>query len=55
LDDAMIRRRGWHYYHPHAVGIAEQTAGWMAESLGWDRLRRQTELAQYRELRQRQF
>jgi glycerol-3-phosphate dehydrogenase len=47
LDDVMVRRSGWHYYHPHAAEIAEQAAGWMAEALGWDPQRQQAELAAY--------
>ncbi len=52
LDDVMLRRSGWHYYHPQAVQIAEQAAGWMAEALGWDRPRQEAELNRYRALQQ---
>ncbi len=55
LDDVMLRRSGWHYYHPDAVGLAEQTAGWMADTLGWDRSRQEAELARYRECCRRRF
>ena len=36
LDDVMVRRSGWHYYHADAGRIAALAAGWMAEALGWD-------------------
>lgn len=49
LSDVMLRRSGWHYYHPQAIEIAAQTAGWMADALGWDRARQQAELTQYAE------
>jgi len=49
LDDVMLRRTGWHYYHRDAAGIARQAAGWMAELLGWDAERQQAELAAYGE------
>ncbi|MFZ1936257.1 MAG: glycerol-3-phosphate dehydrogenase/oxidase [Thermoguttaceae bacterium] len=55
LDDVMIRRSGWHYYHPDAADLAERTAGWMAEVLGWDRAQQQAELASYCERCQRRF
>jgi glycerol-3-phosphate dehydrogenase len=51
LDDVMVRRSGWHYYHPHAVELAEQAAVWMGDALGWDRERQQAELARYAEFR----
>jgi glycerol-3-phosphate dehydrogenase len=55
LDDVMARRSGWHYYHPHAAELAEQTAGWMAAALGWDHSRQQAELGQYRDHCRRRF
>lgn len=36
LDDVMIRRTSWHYYHRDAAELAKQVATWMAEALGWD-------------------
>ncbi len=47
LDDVMIRRTSWHYYRHDARALAEEVAGWMAESLGWDGVRRAEELAAY--------
>jgi glycerol-3-phosphate dehydrogenase len=55
LDDVMLRRSGWHYYHPQAAELAEQAAGWMAEALDWDHSRQQAELARYRERCGRRF
>jgi glycerol-3-phosphate dehydrogenase len=47
LDDVMLRRTGWHYYHADAAAIARQVAGWMAEVCGWDPARQQAELQRY--------
>jgi len=48
LDDVMIRRTSWHYYHRDADKIAVDVAGWMAEELGWDTARRDAEIERYR-------
>jgi len=50
LDDVMIRRTSWRHYHRDHLEIAERVAGWMAEALGWDDARLQSELARYRQL-----
>ena len=47
LNDVMIRRGGWHYYHRDREAIAAQAANWMAEILNWDAARHATELAEY--------
>ena len=47
LDDVMIRRTSWHYYHPDAANIARETAGWMASALGWDAARQTAEIRRY--------
>lgn len=47
LDDVMIRRTSWHYYHREAEAMAKQAASWMAEILGWDEVRRDNEVRQY--------
>lgn len=47
LEDVMIRRTSWHYYHREAREMAGQAAQWMAECLGWDAARRERELADY--------
>lgn len=50
LDDVLLRRTSWHYYHPNQAEIAEMTARWMAEALGWDPDRQAAELDRYRAL-----
>ena len=35
LDDVMIRRTSWHYYHRDAGAIAEQALGWMEKFFAW--------------------
>ena len=35
LDDLMIRRTSWHYYHAESMDKARQAADWMSEFLGW--------------------
>ncbi len=47
LDDVMIRRTGWHYYHAGAAEIAGEVAGWMAAALNWDATRQEAELKRY--------
>lgn len=49
LDDVMLRRSSWHYYHRDSAAIAEQTAGWMSEMLGWTDAQRQEEIARYQQ------
>jgi glycerol-3-phosphate dehydrogenase len=49
LDDVMFRRTGWQFYYRDRRPIAEQAAGWMAEILGWDQSRRDSELARWQE------
>lgn len=48
LDDVMVRRTSWRYYHRDHLQIAAQAAEWMAESLGWDSATTQRELSRYR-------
>ncbi|MBN2022920.1 MAG: glycerol-3-phosphate dehydrogenase/oxidase [Pirellulales bacterium] len=36
LDDVLIRRTGWWYYHADVQAVADAVAPWMAKSLGWD-------------------
>ncbi|MBX3433942.1 MAG: glycerol-3-phosphate dehydrogenase/oxidase [Pirellulales bacterium] len=47
LDDVMIRRTSWRYYHADHQEIARQAAGWMQAELGWSDERREQELAEY--------
>ena len=48
LDDVLLRRTSWHYYHANQDEVAERTARWMAEELGWDGDRIASELDRYR-------
>jgi glycerol-3-phosphate dehydrogenase len=43
LDDVMMRRTSWSYYHPNANDIACQVAQWMGAALGWTEQERETE------------
>jgi glycerol-3-phosphate dehydrogenase len=45
LDDVMVRRTGWWYYHGDAVQKADFVADWMADLLGWSKAQREAELA----------
>jgi glycerol-3-phosphate dehydrogenase len=49
LEDVMVRRAGWHYYHSDALIDAHATrvATWMAAVHGWDTARQAEELARY--------
>lgn len=47
LDDVMVRRTSWHYYHRDAARKAEQVADWMSEILGWTGAQRDEELQRY--------
>jgi glycerol-3-phosphate dehydrogenase len=47
LDDVMVRRTSWHYYHRDAGQKAELASHWMSELLLWDEARRNAELARY--------
>jgi glycerol-3-phosphate dehydrogenase len=51
LDDVMLRRSGWHFYHADAAAVAERVAGWMAECLDWDAAQQTVELARYHNLK----
>lgn len=47
LDDVMIRRTSWHYYHRDAAELARRALGWMADELGWDDARSAREWSRY--------
>lgn len=47
LDDVMVRRTSWHYYHRDAAQKAERVADWMSEFLGWSAAERNAELKRY--------
>jgi glycerol-3-phosphate dehydrogenase len=48
LDDVLLRRTSWHYYHPNHDETAGRVADWMGDALGWDADRRAAELERYR-------
>jgi glycerol-3-phosphate dehydrogenase len=50
LDDVMVRRASWHYYHLDASQKAAQVAEWMAEFLDWPTDQQARELSRYRSL-----
>lgn len=50
LDDVMIRRTSWRYYHEDHLEIAARAAHWMVEPLGWDEATTHNEIARYRQL-----
>ena len=47
LDDVMVRRTSWHYYHRDAAQKAERVADWMGELLGWSDATRVAEMQRY--------
>lgn len=50
LDDVMVRRTSWHYYHQDAEQKAAQVATWMQEMLDWTDEQRHEEIQRYRDL-----
>jgi glycerol-3-phosphate dehydrogenase len=49
VDDVMIRRTSWHYYHRDRLEIAARVADWMAGELRWDVQETEAQLSRYRE------
>jgi glycerol-3-phosphate dehydrogenase len=47
LDDVLVRRSSWHYYHRDSNPLAEQVASWMAGLLQWSPGRQAEEVARY--------
>jgi glycerol-3-phosphate dehydrogenase len=47
LDDVLLRRTSWHFYHSNQMGTATLAAGWMADELGWSREQTAQELRRY--------
>ena len=47
LDDLMLRRTGWYYYHRDSSQMAERAADWMGELFGWSKAQRSAELERY--------
>lgn len=54
LDDVMVRRTSWHYYHRDAAAKADLVADGMAELLGWNVEQKASELERYHALMQPQ-
>jgi glycerol-3-phosphate dehydrogenase len=50
LDDVMIRRTGWHFYHRDRAEIASRVTTWMAAALNWPTEQTAAELARYTEM-----
>jgi glycerol-3-phosphate dehydrogenase len=50
LEDVMIRRTSWRYYHREQLDIAAQVVEWMAQALGWDAKMRHEQLTRYEAL-----
>lgn len=48
LDDVMRRRTSWHYYSDSREEVSQQVVSWMANLLGWDASRQDTELRCWR-------
>ena len=48
LEDVMVRRTSWRYYHRNHLELARQVADWMGQHLGWDDQRTHSEFEEYR-------
>jgi glycerol-3-phosphate dehydrogenase len=48
LDDVLLRRTSWYYYH--GAAIAEEASYWMAQAQGWTDVERVAELERFRGL-----
>jgi len=49
LDDVMIRRTSWRYYHRDHLAIAKRVAAWMSAELDWSSEQTEQELVNYRD------
>lgn len=47
LDDVMIRRTSWHYYHRDAAAIGRQVLAWMAAIHDWSEAASEAEWQRY--------
>ena len=47
LDDVLLRRTSWHFYHRNQLEIAQTVAQWMAGELGWDATKIEAERDRY--------
>ncbi|MCA9238984.1 MAG: FAD-dependent oxidoreductase, partial [Planctomycetales bacterium] len=52
LDDVMVRRTSWRYYHADHSTVARVVATWMEEVLSWPEATKAAELARYDRLTQ---
>jgi glycerol-3-phosphate dehydrogenase len=50
LDDVLMRRTSWHFYHGVEAGLAQPCSTWMARELGWNEAHRAEEVERYREV-----
>jgi glycerol-3-phosphate dehydrogenase len=50
LDDVMVRRTSWHYYHRDAAEKAARVADWMKQLLSWSDSTHSAELGRYQDL-----
>ncbi len=50
LDDLLLRRTSWHYYHLAHQDVADQASRWMAGELGWSEEQRQSEVERYQQV-----
>jgi glycerol-3-phosphate dehydrogenase len=48
LEDVLLRRSGWHYYHRTSESFVEQVAGWMASAAGWSPAKLRSEVEAFR-------
>ncbi len=47
LDDVLLRRTSWHFYHPNHAEMAGAACEWMASELAWDNARKRAERERY--------
>lgn len=47
LDDLLLRRTSWHFYHSNHMELADAASDWMAAELGWTGDRKRSELQRY--------
>lgn len=47
LDDVMLRRSSWAFYHKDAASISVTVAQWMAQILRWDHQQKDEEMRRY--------
>jgi glycerol-3-phosphate dehydrogenase len=50
LDDVMMRRTSWHYYHKNASELARQALDWMSIIQNWNETQREAEWRRYQQI-----